>query len=75
MKNVTIVGNILTALVLCELDENRAYEITVDMSTEWGTVIKSTFPEDERMYERQVIMALHERRGEELPSEFVSAWV
>lgn len=75
LKNITIEGNIISALVLIECDENRAYELSVDANTEWYSVVKSDIPTDDRIYERQAKTALRQYRGKAIPNEIVSAWV
>ena len=75
LKNITITGNIISALVLIECDENRAYEMSVDANTEWYSVVKSDIPADDRIYERQAKSALRQYRGKKIPDEIVSAWV
>ncbi len=73
LKNTSIAANIISALVLIECDENRAYELPVDASTEWYLVVKTNIPTDDRIYERQAKTALRQYKGKDIPGEIVSA--
>ena len=68
-------------VVLIEGDASRAYEISVNTDSEIFSIVQSDIPDEYRMYERQVQMALREYDKQHkdtflnnLPESITSAW-
>lgn len=74
LKDIAIVNNIISMVVLIEGDANRAYKLKLDKNTEWLSVIETEIPEEYKIYERQASMALLEYKGGTFPSETTSMW-
>ncbi len=74
IRDFVLDGNILSMTVLIEGDEEQAYRMSVDVTTEYFDVVSSEFPANEIMYERQACMALTRYRGKELPEVITSRW-
>lgn len=67
-------GNILEMTLLVEGDENKAYNMSVDITAENLTTVSSDVPKEYRMYERQAKTALRKYKGKELPKVITSMW-
>lgn len=74
IKNFVFNNDILSMIVLVEGDENRAYNLSVDINTEYLSVVESDIPQEYKIYERQAKTALRKYRGKELPDTITSAW-
>lgn len=74
IRDFVLDGNILSMTVLIEGDEEQAYRMSVDVTTEYFDVVSSEFSDYERMYESQACMALTRYRGKELPEVITSMW-
>lgn len=74
LRDFILDGNILSMTVLIEGKEEQAYRMSVDVTTEYFTVVSSEVPAGERMYESQACMALRNYRGRELPEVITSMW-
>lgn len=74
LKDFILDGNVLSMTVLIEGDEEQAYRMSVDVTTEYFDVVSSEVPVYDIMYERQASMALINYRGKELPEVITSRW-
>lgn len=72
--NLFLENHILSMMVLIEGDEARAFKLSVDMQTEYLTVVESEVPDEYKIYERQAKTALRRYRGKELPETITSVW-
>lgn len=74
LVDLSLNGHILTMTVLIEGDTNRAYRLSVDIETEWYSVINSDIPSEYKIYERQTKTALRRYKGRSLPEVITSMW-
>ncbi len=74
IKILSLSGNVLCVMVFIEGKEEQAYQMSVDISTEYYTVISSEIPENHKMYERQARIALLRYKGKSLPDEIETMW-
>lgn len=74
LKDFSIVGCVLLMTVLIEGDESKSYRMSVNMDTEYLTVVESNIPDEYKIYERQAKTALRQYRGKELPNVVTSMW-
>ncbi len=67
-------GNILTVTVQIEGDPERAYRLSVDMSTEYCLSRGSDIPDEYRDYKRRAQQELSRYRGSQLPRMIELIW-
>ena len=74
LKDFVQENTMLSFLVVVEGDGRLAFPIVVDTSTEMYRVVRSSVPENYKIYERQARVALLSYKGKSLPSVINASW-